>query len=64
MADLFARKASFAQVKQDLKAVQFHNQRYKNGSIDLLAKQCYQYWEQLKNNPSYGAAIKEMERSE
>lgn len=61
MADLYTRKAPFASVKQELNAVQFHMQRYENGSIDALARQCYQYWQQLKNNPKYKALTEEME---
>ena len=61
MADLLSRKASFAQVKQDLSALQYHRNRYQNGSVDLLAKQCFQQWEQLKNNPQYKAKLEEME---
>lgn len=61
MTDLFARKASFAAVKQDLKAVQFHKSRFENGSIDTLAKQCFQYWQQIKNHHSYKAYIQKLE---
>ena len=61
MADLLSRKASFAQVKQDLNALQYHRNRYQNGSVDLLAKQSFQQWEQLKNNPQYKAKLEEME---
>ena len=61
LADLLSRKASFAQVKQDLNALYFHRNRYKSGSVDLLAKQCFQQWEQLKNNPLYKAKLEEME---
>jgi hypothetical protein len=61
MADLFARRASFSEVKRDIKAVQFHKQRYDNGSVDLLAKQCFQYWMQIRNHHSYKTIIDEME---
>lgn len=59
--DLLSRKASFTAVKADLTAVHFHKNRYENGSIDALARQCYQYWQQLKNNPKYKALTEEME---
>lgn len=61
MADLYTRKASFAQVKQDLNALCYHQNRYRNGSVDMLAKQCFQQWEQLKNNPQYKVKLEEME---
>lgn len=61
MADLYTRKASFSEVKRELKAVQFHMQRYESGSIDPLAKQCFQYWQQIKNHHSYKEAIRRME---
>lgn len=53
MTDLYTRKAPFTTVKQDLDAVMFHMHRYQNGAIDALAKQCFQYWQQLKTNPEY-----------
>lgn len=53
MADLYTRKATFESVKRDLHAVAFHKSRFENGSVDLLAKQCFQYWQQLKTNPEY-----------
>lgn len=43
MPDLFSRKASFEQVKFDIKALEFHRNRYENGAVDKLALQCYQY---------------------
>lgn len=61
MADLYTRKAPFDQVKRDLNAVKFHMQRYENGSIDTLAKQCFQHWQQLKTNDSYKALLNGME---
>jgi hypothetical protein len=61
MVNLLDRKAKFDSVKYDLKAVQFHMQRYDNGSVDVLAKQCFQYWQQLKNNPKYKALTEKME---
>lgn len=61
MANLLDRKAKFDAVRHDLKAVQFHMQRYQNGSVDILAKQCFQYWQQLKNSPKYKALTEEME---
>lgn len=61
MTDLLSRKATFAAVKGDLNAVHFHKNRYENGSIDILARQCYQYWQQLKNHHSYKKLIDEME---
>lgn len=62
MADLRSRKASFEEVKQDLKAVQFHKERYESGSVDLLAKQCFQYWQLLKNQSTYEVYLNQMER--
>lgn len=62
MADLFTRKAKFEEVKQDLKAVQFHKERYEGGSVDALAKQCFQYWQLLKNRTTYEVYLDEMER--
>jgi hypothetical protein len=53
MADLFTRKAKFEQVKFDLKALEFHRDRYESGAVDKLALQCYQYLrlheEKMKN---------------
>lgn len=43
-----SRKAPFDQVKEDPKAVEFHVNRYKNGSVDALAKLCYQLTMQKK----------------
>lgn len=60
--DLLSRKASFDLVKQDLNALGYHRNRYQNGSVDTLARQCFQQWEQLKNNPQYKAKLEEMER--
>lgn len=59
--DLLSRKATFAAVKEDLTAVQFHKNRYENGSVDTIARQCFQYWQQLKNHHSYKKLIEEME---
>ena len=62
MADLYTRKANFDEVKQELKAVQFHKERYESGSIDPLAKRCYQYWQLLKHRTTYEVYLGEMER--
>jgi len=59
--DLLSRKAPFAQVKQHLSALQYHRNRYENGSVDMLAKQCFQQWQLLKSNPLYKAKLEEME---
>lgn len=59
--DLLSRKTPFASVKEDLSAVRFHKNRYENGSVDALARQCFQYWQQLKNHHSYKKLIEEME---
>ncbi len=40
--DLYSRKASFDEVKQDPKAVTFHADRYEGGQRDKLAKLCWQ----------------------
>lgn len=61
MTDLLSRKAPFAQVKQDLNALMYHRNRYENGSVDMLAKQCFQQWQILKNNPLYKKKLEEME---
>lgn len=60
--DLLSRKASFDLVKQDLNALRYHRNRYQNGSVDTLARQCFQQWEQLKNNLQYKAKLEEMEK--
>lgn len=62
MSNLLDRKAKFDEVRHDLKAVLFHMHRYENGSVYTLAKQCFQYWQQLKNNPKYKALTEEMEK--
>lgn len=62
MLDLYNRKTPFEIVKQDLKAVSFHRNRYQNGSIDILAKQCFQYWQQLKLNPEYAQHLLKLEQ--
>lgn len=41
--DLFTKKAKFDEVKYWPEALTFHANRYENGSIDPLAKQCHQY---------------------
>lgn len=41
--DLFSKKAKFDQVRFSMDAIQFHANRYENGSVDTLAKQCHQY---------------------
>lgn len=49
MADLLSRKAKFDEVKQDMKALRFHCDRYESGAVDKLAKQCHQYMRILKD---------------
>ena len=46
--DLLSRKAPFDLVKEDPKAVQFHADRRERGSVDALAKLCYQLLQQQK----------------
>jgi hypothetical protein len=43
MADMYTRKASFAKVIEDPKAVEFHASKYLAGSRYPLALQCYQH---------------------
>ncbi len=43
MADLMSRKAKFDEVKFHKEALDFHANRYANGSVDALAKQCHQW---------------------
>lgn len=43
MADLKSRKAKFDEVKFNKEALDFHANRYENGSVDALAKQCHQW---------------------
>jgi len=40
--DKFSRKAKFEQIKYDIDAVKFHADKYSNGSVYQLAKDCYQ----------------------
>ncbi len=47
MADLFSRKAKFEEVKWNIDAVVFHKNRYDNGSVDPLARQCMQYYKTI-----------------
>jgi hypothetical protein len=61
MADLLSRKAKFEEVKRDLEAVLFHKNRYENGSVDTLAKQCFQHWQLLKNRTPYEVYLDQME---
>lgn len=46
--DNYSRKAKFELVKFDLGAVKFHADKYSEGAVYSLAKQCFQYL-QLKN---------------
>lgn len=48
MADLFSRKAKFDQIKYVPEALTFHASRYENGSVDALAKQAFQYLQQIR----------------
>lgn len=62
MAEIYSRRATFDQVKNDMGALLFHKNRYENGSVDSLAKLSYQQWQLLKNNPSYKAKLEGMEK--
>jgi len=42
--DNMSMKAKFEDVKYDIKALEFHAQKFVSGSTYILAKQCYQYW--------------------
>lgn len=46
MTDLMSRKANYALVIQDAKALEFHASRFMSGSRDSLAARCYQYVKQ------------------
>lgn len=48
MPDLYTKKAKFEQVKWDIKALEFHRDRWVHGSVDPLAKQCWQYLLQME----------------
>jgi hypothetical protein len=61
MADLMSRKARFDEVKRDMNALMFHKNRYENGSVDALAKQCFQQWQLLKHRTTYEVYMDEME---
>ena len=47
MKNLFARNAKFVDVVSDPSAVKFHSDRFASGQRDNLAKQCWQYLQQL-----------------
>lgn len=61
MTDLYSRKASFESVKYDLHAVAFHRNRFENGARDVLSKQCFQHWQQLKTNSEYAKHLLKIE---
>lgn len=46
--DLFSRKAKFDQIRYVPEALTFHANRYENGSVDALAKQAFQYLQQIR----------------
>ena len=46
-------KAKFDDVKYDFKAVEYHAQKFVDGSTYLLAKQCYQLWAMKQAKTAY-----------
>jgi hypothetical protein len=42
--DNMSMRAKFEDVKYDIKALEFHAQKFVSGSTYILAKQCYQHW--------------------
>ena len=56
-------KAKFENVKYDLSAVNFHAEKYMNGSVYPLAKQCFQLREMLRNRSVYQIYLDELEEN-
>jgi len=56
-------KAKFDNVKYDLAAVNFHAEKYLNGSVYPLSKQCFQLREMLKNRTTYQVYLDELEEN-
>ena len=51
--DNMSMKAKFDDVKYDIKALEFHAQKFVSGSTYILAKQCYQYWALKQTKTAY-----------
>jgi hypothetical protein len=56
-------KAKFENVKYDLASVNFHAEKYMNGSVYPLAKQCFQLREMLRNRSVYQIYLDELEEN-
>jgi hypothetical protein len=59
----YSIKAKFENVKYDLKAIDFHAEKYLNGSVYPLSKECFQLREILRNRSVYQVYLDELEES-
>jgi hypothetical protein len=59
----YSMKAKFESVKFDLDAVNFHAEKYLNGSVYPLSKQCFQLREVLRNRSIYQIYLDELEEN-
>ncbi len=59
----YSMKAKFENVKYDLKAIDFHAEKYLNGSVYPLSKDCFQLREILRNRSVYQVYLDELEES-
>ena len=61
--DKFSRKAEYKKVRYDMDAVKFHADKYLNGAVYPLAKQCFQLTQYLANRGIYQVYLDELEEN-
>jgi hypothetical protein len=61
--DNYSIKAKFENVKYDLKAVQYHADKYISGSVYPLAKQSFQYLQLMKIRTPHQIYLDELEEN-
>jgi hypothetical protein len=61
--DKFSRKADYEKIRYDMDAVKFHSDKYLNGAVYPLAKQCFQLTQYLEKRGVYQTHLDELEEN-